>query len=414
MTATPNAPVSVTLTDIQRAAQQIAGAVVRTPAVPSARLSRLAGCTLTLKLENLQDIGSFKQRGALVKLLSLTKTQAKAGVIAMSAGNHAQGVAYHAQRLGIPATIVMPEATPFGKVERTQSCGARVILHGEGLDQSAAYANELKAKEGLTFVHPYDDPLIIAGQGTAALELLADAPQLDCIVVPIGGGGIIAGVATAAKALKPGIEIIGVQAALYPSMTQALRGEAPTSGGETIAEGIAVKSPGKLTMAIIRELVSDILLADEPALEQSVMLMAEDAKQVVEGAGAAPLAAVLANRARFAGRNVALLIGGGNIDSRLFGSVLMRGLVREGRVASLRVDITDRPGTLAQVAGLIGASGGNIIEIFHQRLFRDVPVKRAEIDAVVETRNAEHVRAIVARLCEAGFRTRVLVNTAAG
>lgn len=403
-----------TIADIRRAAQAIAGAVVRTPCVPSGRLSRLAGCELALKLESLQDIGSFKQRGALVKLLGLAAEQRRSGVIAMSAGNHAQGVAYHARRLGIPATIVMPEATPFTKVERTAEFGARVILHGENLDQAAAFAAELARKERLAFVHPYDDAAIIAGQGTVALELLEDAPDLDCIVVPVGGGGLIAGIAIAARALKPGIEIVGVQAALYPAMLQALRGDEPVCGGETIAEGIAVKSPGALTRAIVKELVADILLADEPALEHAVMKLAEEAKLVVEGAGAAPLAAVLANRDRFAGRKVGLIVAGGNIDSRLFGSVLMRGLVREGRIVSLRIDITDRPGTLAQVAGLIGACGGNIIEIHHQRLFRDVPAKRADIDAVVETRNAEHVRAIVDRLTAAGFKTRVLGTTAEG
>ncbi|MCC7046910.1 MAG: threonine ammonia-lyase [Alphaproteobacteria bacterium] len=403
-----------TLADIRAAAGQIAGSVVRTPSVPGGRLSRLAGCALTLKLENLQDIGSFKQRGALVKLLSLTPAQRRTGVIAMSAGNHAQGVAFHAQRLAIPATIVMPEATPFTKVERTAEFGAQVILHGDGLDQAAAFAAELARKDNLTFVHPYDDPLIIAGQGTVALELLEDAPDLDCIVVPIGGGGLISGIAIAARALKPGIEVLGVQTALYPAMLQALRGNRPTSGGETIAEGIAVKSPGVLTRAIIKDLVAEIMLVDEPALEQAVMKLAEDAKLVVEGAGAAPLAAVLANRDRFAGRKVGLIVAGGNIDSRLLGSVLLRGLVREGRVVSLRVDITDRPGTLAQVAGLIGACGGNIMEIHHQRLFRDVPAKRAEIDAVVETRNAEHVRELVDRLTAAGFKTRVLGTTADG
>ena len=405
---------SIALDDIRRAAKDIAGHVVRTPAIPCGRLSKLAGCELTLKLENLQDIGSFKQRGALVKLKSLTAEQRRAGVIAMSAGNHAQGVAFHAQRLGIPTTIVMPQGTPFGKTERTQQFGARVLLHGESLEQCGSFAAKIAGKENLTFVHPYDDPAIMAGQGTAGLELMEDAPGLDCIVVPIGGGGLIAGVATAAKALNPKIEIVGVQAALYPSMVQALRGETPTSGGETIAEGIAVKSPGKLTRAVVKALVSDILLADEPALEQGVLLMSEEAKLVVEGAGAAPLAAVLASRARFAGRKVGLVIGGGNIDSRLYGSVLMRGLVREGRVVSLRVDITDRPGTLAQVAKLIGDCGGNIIEIQHQRLFRDVPAKRAELDAVVETRNAQHVREIVERLNAAGFKARVLGNTALG
>ncbi len=403
---------TVTLDDIRRAATQIAGSVVRTPAIPCSRLSSLAGCRLTLKLENLQDIGSFKQRGALVKLLSLTAEQKRRGVIAMSAGNHAQGVAYHAQRLGIPATIVMPLGTPFSKIERTAGFGARVEVYGENLDQCKTVAAKLAAESELTMVHPYDDPSIVAGQGTVALELLEDAPDLDCIVVPIGGGGLISGVATAAKALKPDIEILGVQAAMYPSMLQALNGEPPTSGGETIAEGIAVKTPGKLTLEIVKRHVAGILLADEPALEQAVSLLAEEAKLVVEGAGAAPLAAVLGSRDRFTGRKVALIVGGGNIDSRLFGSVLMRGLVREGRVVSLRVDITDRPGTLAQVAKLIGDCGGNIIEIHHQRLFRDVPAKRAELDAVVETRNAQHVREIVDRLTAAGYKARVLGNTA--
>ena len=403
---------TVTLDDIRRAATQIAGSVVRTPAIPCSRLSALAGCRLTLKLENLQDIGSFKQRGALVKLLSLTAEQKRRGVIAMSAGNHAQGVAYHARRLGIPATIVMPLGTPFSKIERTAGFGARVEVYGENLDQCKTVAAKLAAESELTMVHPYDDPSIVAGQGTVALELLEDAPDLDCIVVPIGGGGLISGVATAAKALKPDIEILGVQAAMYPSMLQALNGEPPTSGGETIAEGIAVKTPGQLTLEIVKRHVAGILLADEPALEQAVSLLAEEAKLVVEGAGAAPLAAVLGSRDRFTGRKVALIVGGGNIDSRLFGSVLMRGLVREGRVVSLRVDITDRPGTLAQVAKLIGDCGGNIIEIHHQRLFRDVPAKRAELDAVVETRNAQHVREIVDRLTAAGYKARVLGNTA--
>ncbi len=404
---------TLTLDTIREAARQIAGAVTRTPAVPCRRLSAQAGCTLVLKLENLQDIGSFKQRGALVKLLNLGPAQAKAGVIAMSAGNHAQGVAYHAQRLGIPATIVMPEGTPFTKVERTAEYGARVILHGENLDQAAGFAHDLAKKDGLTFVHPYDDPHIAAGQGTVALELLEDVPDLDAIVVPVGGGGLIAGIATAAKALKPQIDIVGVQTMLYPTMVQALAGKQPTSGGETLAEGIAVKSPGALPLQVIKALVDDILLVDEPALEHAVMKLAEDARQVVEGAGAAPLAAVMNNRARFAGRKVALVVAGGNIDSRLLSSVLMRGLVREGRIASLRVDITDRPGALAKVAGLIGASGGNIIEIHHQRLFRDVPAKRADIDAVIETRNSAHVREIVDRLTQAGFKTRVLGTTAA-
>jgi len=400
---------SVTIEDIRAAAGVIAGQVVRTPAVPAPRLAEATGArSVVLKLESLQYTGSFKDRGAYNKLKSLTPAEAKNGVIAMSAGNHAQGVACFAQRLGIPAVIVMPVATPFTKVERTRGFGARVVIEGDTIDAAAVFARELAKSENLTFVHPYDDPRIVAGQGTIGLELLEDCPDLDTIVVPIGGGGIISGIATAAKALKPAIEMIGVEAALYPSMHHAIRNLTPVFGAQTIADGIAVKSPGALTKAIIARLVSDILLVEEEPLEEAVQMLAEAQKVVAEGAGAAGLAALLAHRARFAGKRVAIIVGGGNIDARMLGQVLLRGLVRDGRVVSLRIEISDSPGVLGRLAQAIGKSGGNIIEIYHQRLFTDLPARRADIDAVVETRNAEHVREIMASLTEAGFSVRQL------
>jgi len=400
---------TVTIDDIRAAAATIAGQVVRTPAVPAPRLAEATGArAVVLKLENLQYTGSFKDRGALNKLKSLTPQEAKNGVIAMSAGNHAQGVACFAQRLGIPAVIVMPQGTPFNKVERTKSFGARVVIEGDTIDAAAVFARELAKRENLTFVHPYDDARIVAGQGTIGLELMADVPDLDIIVVPIGGGGVMAGIATAAKAIKPDIEMIGVEAALYPSMHHAVRNLTPVFGAHTIAEGIAVKSPGALTKAIIERLVSDILLVEEEPLEQAVQMMAEAQKIVAEGAGAAGLAAMLAHRERFAGKRVGLVVCGGNIDARMLGQVLLRGLVRDGRVITLRIEIVDQPGVLARLARAIGGAGGNIIEIYHQRLFTDLPAKRADIDAVVETRNAEHVKEITASLTAAGFQVRQL------
>jgi threonine dehydratase len=401
----------VSLADIRRAAAVLDGAVLRTPAVAAPALSALTGAEVFLKLETLHPTGSFKERGALNKLASLDPAQRAAGVIAMSAGNHAQGVAYHARRLGIPATIVMPEGTPFTKVERTEGYGARVVLRGAGLSEARQAADEIAAAEGLTFVHPYDDPRIIAGQGTIALEFLADQPGLEALIVPIGGGGLISGIAIAAKALNPAIEIIGVQAACYPSMLHAL-GRCPApDGGQTIAEGIAVKEPGKLTRAIIGALVDDILLVDEAALERAVALLLDIEKLVVEGAGAAALAALLVHPERFRGRRVGLVLCGGNIDARLLSSILMRGLVRAGRLVRLRIEISDIPGALARVAGIIGQEGGNIVEIYHQRLFQDVPVKQAEVDAVVETRNPGHVGEIMTALSTAGFPTRLLSSS---
>jgi threonine dehydratase len=400
---------AVSIAEIRDAAGAIAGRVKRTPSVDAPRLAELVGAErIVLKLENQQYTGSFKDRGALVKLLSLTPEERKSGVAAMSAGNHAQGVAYHAKRLGIPATIVMPEGTPFTKIERTRHLGARVLVEGDGFDSAGAFAREMSAREGLVFVHPYDDDRIIAGQGTIGLEMLADDPDLDCLIVPIGGGGLIAGIATAAKALKPGIDILGVEAKLYPSMYNAVRGLDPASGGSTIAEGIAVKRPGERTKPIIEALVSDILLVGEDTLERAVMQLIELQKVVSEGAGAAGLAAMLAYRERIAGKRVGTVIAGGNIDSRMLAHILLRGLVRDGRMVRLRIEITDQPGALARLAGVIGKAGGNIIEIYHQRMFHDVPVKKADIDAVVETRNAEHVREIVQGLNAIGFPTRLL------
>jgi threonine dehydratase len=408
-------PLPVTLADIRAAALNIAGEVLRTPAIPAPALSALTGAEVVLKLETLHPTGSFKERGALNKLKSLSPEERAAGVIAMSAGNHAQGVAYHAKRLGIPATIVMPEGTPFTKVERTEAHGATVVLRGEGLGEARRAADIIAAERGLVFVHPYDDAAIIAGQGTVALELLADFPELDTIVVPIGGGGLISGIAIAAKALAPTVEIVGVEAALYPSMLRALHGTppgAPPAGGQTIAEGIAVKEPGKLTRAVVAALVADILLVEESALERAIDMLLDVEKLVVEGAGAASLAALLAFPERFRGKEVALVLCGGNIDARVLSSILMRGLVRGGRLVRLRAEISDSPGVLALITRIIGERGGNIVEIYHQRLFYDVPVKRAEIDAVIETRNAKHVGEIIAALNEGGFPTRLLSNSA--
>lgn len=404
----------MTPADIDSAARQIAGAVLHTPLIEAPELSALSGAQVYLKLENLQRAGSFKTRGALVKLLSLSPGQRTKGVVAMSAGNHAQGVAYHARRLGIPATIVMPRFTPFTKVERTRSMNACVVLQGETLSDAQTHAEQLAERDGLTFVHPYDDPLIIAGQGTVALEMLADQPDLDVLIVPVGGGGLISGMAVAAKAIRPRIEILGAQAELYPSMLQALRGQTPRVSGSTLAEGIAVKTPGRLTVPLVREHVADILLVGESALEKAVQMLLEIQKIVAEGAGAAAFAALLGHRQRFAGKKVGLVVSGGNIDPRLVASILMRGLMRAGRIARLRVELTDAPGALSKVAALIGESGGNIIEVAHQRLFSDVPVKFAEIDVMVETTGSAHVADLIERLRRAGFPTRALGSSAEG
>ena len=403
---------TITVEDIRAAAALLAGDLVRTPSVESRTLSELTGASVVLKLENLQLTGSFKPRGALVKLDSLTSAQKKAGVVAASAGNHAQGVAFHGRRLNIPATIVMPTATPFNKVSRTEELGARVVLHGDTLSESRERAVRLAEEGGREFISPYDDEKIVAGQGTVGLEMLEDHPDIEVLVIPIGGGGLIAGIAIAAKALRPEIEIVGVQTTSFPSMYRALRGEAPAGGGTTIADGIAVKSPGIITKPIIEELVSDVLLVDEPALERAVQTYLEAQRIVAEGAGAASLAALVENREKFAGRKVGLVVSGGNIDSKLLSFILMRGLVREGRLVRLRIEINDAPGALAKVTGLIGESGGDIVEVYHQRLFQDIPVKMAEVDVVVETIDKAHVRALLEALNQADFPARLLSSTA--
>ncbi len=394
---------SVTLQDIEAAARRIEGAVIRTPFKHSLTLSAITGAEIFNKFENLQFTASFKERGALNKLLSLSDEQRARGVIAVSAGNHAQGVAYHAQRLGVPATIVMPEHTPFVKVRHTRSHGAEVVLVGETIAECRPEADRLAAANGLTFLHPFDDEAIIAGQGTIALEMLADQPDLDVMVVAIGGGGLISGIATAAKALKPDIEIIGVEAALYSSTHDALADVAGRYGGHTVAEGIAVKHPGTLTLPIVRALVSEVLVVDEAAIESAINLYFNVEKTVAEGAGAAALAAVLANPDRFKGRRVGIVLCGGNIDSRLMATVIMRGLVNEGRLARIRIATADVPGQLARVAGIIADSGANIVEVEHQRLMADVALKSADMDITVETRDRAHLEELIQCLVAEGY-----------
>ena len=388
------------LADIRAAAQRIAGAVERTPCLPSRTLSQLTGAQVFLKFENLQFTASFKERGALNKLLSLGEAERGRGVIATSAGNHAQAVAYHAARLGIPATIVMPRGSPNTKIKNTQVHGASVVLEGENLFEAGRHARELAARGNLVFVHPYEDPMIIAGQGTVGLEMLAAVPDLDLIVVPVGGGGLIAGIAIAAKALKPSIRLLGVESRNYPSMHQRLAGIPVECGGDTIAEGIAVKDVGATALSIIRELVDEVLVVEEETIERAVVALIEIEKTVAEGAGAAGLAALLQHGAIFAGRRVGVPISGGNIDSRVLASVLMRGLVRDGRLVRLRVTMPDVSGSLAKVAAVIAEAGGNIVEIQHQRIFGTSSVRSPEVEFLVETRDREHTDALVRALQE--------------
>ena len=400
-------PLPISLADVRAAAARIKGAVVHTPCLRSETLSRIARADVWIKFENLQFTASFKERGALNTLLQLTDEERRRGVIAMSAGNHAQGVAYHAGRLGIPATIVMPSFTPNTKVKHTRGHGARVILIGDTLAEAAAEAHRLADAEKLVFVHPYDDARIIAGQGTIALEMLADAPEIDTLVVPVGGGGMLAGCAVAARGLKPDVRMIGVESAGYSAMRQLLAGEPVTVGGDTIAEGIAVRDIGRTPLAIARTLVDRVLAVDEVAIERAIALFLEVEKTVAEGAGAAGLAALLAHPEVFEGRKVGLILCGGNIDTRLLASVLLRGLVRDGRIVRLRLMIGDAPGQLARVAGLIGGAGGNIVEVLHQRLF-GVVAKATELDVTVETRDRAHLGELLAALQSDGFKVRVL------
>jgi threonine dehydratase len=396
--------VAVSLDDIRAAAGRIAGAVEQTPMVHSRTLSQLTGAQVFLKLENLQFTASFKERGALNKLLSLSPEERRRGVIAMSAGNHAQAVAYHAARLGIPATIVMPKGSPNTKIRNTQVHGAAVELEGENLFEAGKHARALAARDDLVFVHPYEDERIIAGQGTVGLEMLAASPELDVLVVPVGGGGLISGIATAAKSLKPSIKIFGVETRNYPSMHQRLNNLPVECGGDTIAEGIAVKDVGSLALEIIRRLVEEVLVVEEETIERAVVALIEIEKTVAEGAGAAGLAALLEHPQRFAGRRVGILVSGGNIDSRVLASVLMRGLVRDGRLVRLRVTMPDVSGSLAKVAAVIAEAGGNIVEIQHQRIFGTSSVRSPEVEFLVETRDRAHTEALVRALQEKSIR----------
>ncbi|HLQ93711.1 MAG TPA: threonine ammonia-lyase [Xanthobacteraceae bacterium] len=395
---------SITLTDVLSAREVIAGHVVRTPMLPAPRLSELTGASVYVKYENLQVTNSFKERGARNKLASLSGVDRGRGVIAMSAGNHAQAVAYHAGKLGIPATVVMPVTTPFVKVEATRAHGAQVVLDGESVADAQVRAEQIAHNQHLIWVHPYDDAKVIAGQGTIALEMLEDAPELDMLVVPIGGGGLIAGNAVAARAVKPSIEIIGAEAALYPSMWNALRGEQLPLGGSSLAEGIAVKNVGTLALPVIRELVSEIVLVDEAHIERAVNAYLTLQKTMAEGAGAAGLAAMLARPDLFRGRRVGLILCGGNIDPRILASVMVRELQRTERIVSFRLSIPDRPGVLGQIATRLGQLDANILEVYHHRLFLDVPAKGAKLDVTVETRNRAHGEEIHAALETDGFR----------
>ena len=394
----------ISLRDIRAAAGRIAGAVERTPCLHSRTLSQLTGAEVWLKFENLQFTASFKERGALNKLLSLDAAVLRRGVIAMSAGNHAQGVAYHASRLGTRAVIVMPRGTPNNKVHGTQVLGAEVILEGDTLADAARHAHGLEKREGLAFIHPYDDPAIIAGQGTVALEMLEQAPELEALVVPIGGGGLIAGMAVAAKALKPGIEVLGVESKTWCAMYQRLKGLPVQVGGETIAEGLAVRDVGELPFSILNVFAKEILLVEEQTIERAIVSLIETEKTVAEGAGAAGLAALLEHPGRFAGKRVGIPVCGGNIDSRLLSAVLMRGLVRDGKLVRLRVVMPDVAGSLAKVAAMIGEAGGNIVEVQHQRVFGTASIKSPEVEFVVETRDREHTEALVSALAAQGVK----------
>jgi threonine dehydratase len=394
---------AVTLESIRAAAKRLSGHVETTPCVHSRTLSQITGAEIYLKFENLQFTASFKERGALNKLSLLTPQQRSKGVIAVSAGNHAQGVAYHAERLGIPAVIVMPRFTPTVKIERTRGFGPEIVLFGDTFDDAREEAGLIAAERGLTMVHPYDDADVIAGQGTIALEMLEQQPDLDCLCVAIGGGGLISGIATAARALKPGIEIIGVQTDQFPSMYAVFKGVDLPSANATLAEGIAVKHPGALTREIVKRLVNDVVLVSEGDIEQAILMLLEIEKTVVEGAGATGLAATLKHRKLFAGRNVGLILCGGNIDPMVLADIIERGMVRAGRLARIRVHTRDVPGELARAATLIGQAGANIEEVAHQRAFTTLPVQNAELEFVLQTRGPEHIEEVLRTLRNAGL-----------
>ena len=399
---------TVTLEDIQQAAKNIQGNIEHTPLVHSRTLSQMSGAEVYLKFENLQFTASFKERGALNKLLSLSKEQKESGIIAMSAGNHAQAVAYHAQRLGIPAVIVMPRFTPNVKVQHTRAYGAEVILHGDSFDEAASFGMQLADERNLLLVHPYDDEKIIAGQGTMAIEIFKAKPDLDVLIIPVGGGGLISGNAIAAKALNPNIKIIGVEAERYPAMKSALDDISPTFGTNTIAEGIAVKKPGNHTLPVIKEMVDDIILIDEDSIEESVLLLLEVEKTLAEGAGATGLAALLKYKNEFANHKVGIIISGGNIDMPVLETIIQRGMVRSGRMTRLRVDLRDVPGTLADATRCIEDSGANIIHVHHHRTFTEQPLQMVEVEFIIQTRGKEHINDILKKLEDQKFKVHAL------
>ncbi len=403
MDGTGTLDATLDVADVRAAAERIAGAVVRTPIAYSRTLSAITGAEIWLKFENQQFTAAYKERGALNALLLLSDEQRARGVIAASAGNHAQGLSHHGTRLGVPVTIVMPRTTPTVKVLQTEAVGGKVVLEGETYDEAYEYARSMERQLGLTFVHPFDDPVVAAGQGTVALEMLEDAPEIETLVIPIGGGGLISGMGTVAKAHQPPIEVIGVQPRLFPSMYGRIKGESHPCGGDTLAEGIAVKEPGSFTARVVARVVDDILLVSEADLENAVSLLLQIEKTVVEGAGAAGLAAVLAHRERFAGKKIGLVLTGGNIDTRLLANVLLRDLARSGRLARLRISLQDRPGALLKVMQEFEAHNINILEIFHQRIFTDLPAKGLVTDIECEARDRAQLDKLVAALRAKGY-----------
>lgn len=397
---------TITFEDIKKAHEKIKDSTLRTPTVKAARLSVRLGIDLYLKLENLQHTNAFKGRGALNKLLSMSEEQKEKGVIALSRGNHAQGVAYHAQRLGIPAIIVMPEDTPFNKIKRTEDFGGTVVLKGEDLVESAAHVKELVAEKGYTYIHPFDDPLVAAGQGTLGLEMIEDRPDLDVVVVPVGGGGLISGVATAIKGINPDIEIIGVQAEHFPNMKTAFYDEPHVKGKPTLAEGIAVETPAPENVETVKKLVNRMATVSEQDIEEGIFDVLSDEKLVVEGAPAAGYAFIKKHADEFKGKKVGLVVCGGNLDSRLLSTLILRGLVRDGRITRLTFEIDDTPGQLSDISRIIGESGANVVEVIHQRMMQSVSLKRAELEVVIEARDKHHVKDIVKTLRDAGFKVR--------
>jgi threonine dehydratase len=397
----------VTFDDVAAAAERLNGEIERTPSAHSRTLSHVLGCQTIVKFENLQFIAAFKERGALNKLLTMSAADRRCGVVAMSAGNHAQAVSYHATRLGVDATIVMPVSTPFVKVQRTQQLGATVVLRGAGIAEAEVEAWRIAKEEGRVYVHPFDDPEVIAGQGTCALEMLSDHPDLDALVVPVGGGGLLAGMAVVAREIRPGIDLVGVQTERYPSMAAHVHGEQAACGGATLAEGIAVPRPGVLTSQIVDALVDDVVTVTEDHVEEGINLLLEIEKVVTEGAGAAGIAAMIEHPDRFARRRVGTVLSGGNIDPRLLASVIMRGLIRNGRLSRLHIELPDVPGAMATVSAVLGAEGANIVEILHQRMFVDVSAKSAAIEVTLETLDHAHVQRVVAALAAAGYPARL-------